>query len=178
MIVGEKELEDYICEHQEEFIEALKSIYGKDEDIKLLGRQVKIGESNIADLIYYYEKETEFETDSKPIIINEKWFIIVELKYRELVPKDLTQISRYMSALREKLVQDYSDEYETFVEGLFVSFGQDTSMQEITINFDFNDLHFLNIEENISFKPEHYIHKPEYIEKLKLDERIEKLDWS
>ncbi len=178
MIAGEKELEDYICEHQEDFIEALKGIYGKDEDIKFLGRQVKIGESNIADLIYYYDKETKYKHDNNTLSIKEKWFIIVELKYRELVPKDLTQISRYMSALREKLWQDYSDKYETFVEGLFVSFGQDTSMQEITINFDFDDVHFLNIEENISFKPEHYIHKSEYIEKLKLDERIEKLDWS
>ncbi len=178
MIVGEKELEDYICEHQEDFIEALKGIYGEDEDIKFLGRQVKIGESNIADLIYYYDKETEHKLDNNLLSIKEKWFIIVELKYRELVPKDLTQISRYMSALREKLWQDYSDKYETFVEGLFVSFGQDTSMQEITINFDFDDVHFLNIEENISFKPESWGHKSEYIQKLKLDERIEKLDWS
>ena len=56
-ICCEKELENYICNHQDEFILVLKNtVYGEDCDIKFLGSQVKIGESNIADLIYYYDE--------------------------------------------------------------------------------------------------------------------------
>lgn len=52
MINYEKDLEDYICNNQEEFINQLQEIYGKD--IKFLGRQVDIGKrENIADLVYY-----------------------------------------------------------------------------------------------------------------------------
>lgn len=55
MILSERDLENYICENQDEFIRQLKSIYGEDNDIKFLGRQVDLGNrENIADLIYYY----------------------------------------------------------------------------------------------------------------------------
>jgi hypothetical protein len=128
-------------------------------------------------LIYYFEKEDLLETPHESIPFTRRTFVIVELKYRTLAPKDLAQISRYMSALKEKMLQECPSEYMVDVEGLFVSFGQDESMQEITINFDFDDIHFLNVEENITFKPEHWTHKTEYIKKLKLDERIEKLGW-
>ena len=89
MIDSEKSLEDYICNHQEKFIAILKTnMKEKDCDIKFLGRQVRLGNDNIADLIYYYEKLTTYEE----IEMNERIYIIVELKYRSLEPKDLVQL--------------------------------------------------------------------------------------
>ena len=50
MLFNERDLEDYICNNQEQFIATLKKeIYGEDCDIEFIGRQVKIGEDNIAD---------------------------------------------------------------------------------------------------------------------------------
>ena len=42
MISSEKELEDYICDNQEEFINVLKKIYAV-KNIEFIGRQIKIG---------------------------------------------------------------------------------------------------------------------------------------
>lgn len=51
MLFNERDLEDYICNNQEQFIATLKKeIYGEDCDIEFIGRQVKIGEDNIADI--------------------------------------------------------------------------------------------------------------------------------
>lgn len=165
----EKELEDYICNHQDEFILVLKNtIYGEDCDIKFLGSQVKIGESNIADLIYYYD---EIEND---III--KNYIIVELKFRYICPKDLSQISRYMNCLKDKLCSDkkYS---KNNVFGLLVSFGEDKELQEICANDTISDdISFLTYKTNIKFDLSgHWYNNENYINSLKLDDRIENL---
>ena len=96
MFSSEKDLENYICENQENFIDCLKEIYGEDNNIKFLGRQVDLGNrENIADLIYYYDD----------ILGNEKYrtFVIVELKNRKLQPRDLSQLSRYINLLQNKL---------------------------------------------------------------------------
>lgn len=176
MIQSEKDLEDYICNNQEEFINELKKIYGEDEDIKFLGRQVHIGESNIADLIYYFDN---LEKDKEgTILMDIRNYIIVELKFRLLEPKDLAQLSRYMTTLEDKL---YNEEkymsYETFINGLFVSLGEDHSMQEIMIKLKETDcnIEFLSIKSNITFNRDNWSHNEEYIEKLKLDNRIEEL---
>ena len=172
MILSEKDLEDYICDNQKDFIKALKGIYGEDKNIKFIGRQVRIGENNIADLVYYYDYEV-----SKDAPFIERNYIIVELKYRKLVAKDLAQISRYMSLLREKIYSERKmlQRYESYVYGLFVSFGQDDLMQEIMINFENSDIDFLTIKSNISFEREGWFHPDNYIENLKLDKRINDL---
>ena len=98
MLFNERDLEDYICNNQEQFIATLKKeIYGEDCDIEFIGRQVKIGEDNIADLVYYYENENGEKQ------ITERYYIIVELKFIKLKPLDLAQISRYISCFSEKL---------------------------------------------------------------------------
>lgn len=169
MITCEKDLEDYICNNQEEFIEKLKEIYNID-NIEFVGRQIKIGDDNIADLVYCFNEEIPPE----PITYC-KNYIIVELKYRQLEPKDLSQISRYMTLLREKLATETHK--ETRVLGLFTSFGCNQDMQNIQmqlLNNDFNDIDFLRIESRINFVEENYSWKDEYINNLKLDERLTK----
>jgi antitoxin component YwqK of YwqJK toxin-antitoxin module len=169
----EKELENYICEHQEDFISVLKrTIYDESYDIKFLGRQVKIGENNIADLVYYYDDIN----DTKEEVVFYKNFIIVELKFRETSPKDLAQISRYMSCLKEKFNSDkkYSN---FFVDGIIVSFGEDREMQEIICNNAISEaIYFLTYETKVDFKSSGFWYKSEeYIENLVLDDRIENL---
>lgn len=169
MINSERELEDYICNNQEQFIKTLKTIYTKEKDIKFLGRQVRIG-NNIADLIYYAKEEVS----EAPFDILD--IIIVELKYRKLEPKDLAQISRYMSVLNEKIQSDekYCG-YETNIYGVFVSFGENEEMQEISINFNFDNIDFIEIESNITFSKENWTHSEQYIDSLKLDTRLEQI---
>ena len=172
MLQSEKDLEDYICNNQKEFIKVLKGIYGEDEDIKFVGRQVKIGDGNIADLVYY------FIHDYPDAPFNEINFVIVELKFRKLEPKDLAQLSRYMHSLSEKLISDEKyGGYETIMNGVFVSFGEDELMQEITMNLDFENenIHFLEIKNNITFSKESWSYRDEYIDRIKLDSRLEQI---
>ena len=150
----EKELEDYICNHQEDFISVLKSdIYDESYEIKFLGRQVKIGENNIADLVYYYD-----DIGNNGVIKN---YIIVELKFRETSPKDLAQISRYMSCLKEKLNSD--EKYcKNIVEGIIVSFGEDREMQEIIANNAISEgICFISYETKVDFKSSGFWYKDE-----------------
>lgn len=171
MINSEKDLEDYICKHQEDFIKQLKNIYSIEEEIKFVGRQVYIGEHNIADLIYVYETKEKIPDN---IEINIKNFIIVELKFRKLETKDLAQLTRYITTLQEKLYDD--DILDTEVYGVLVGFDLDENMQEIQIFLnDFENskyIRFMNISSNINFNFPSYQHKEQYIENLKLDKRL------
>mgnify|MGYP000031228557 CR=1 FL=1 len=166
MINCEKDLEDYICYNQQEFINKLKEIYG--EDIKFLGRQVDIGKrENIADLVYYQEA---IEDDIRYLR-----FIIVELKFRPLVSKDLAQSGRYMILLESKLCGDlrYLNS-EISVQGLFVSNGMDNDMEIISM-MDIPRISYLDIKHSLSFNEVNFNYKEEYIENLQLDKRIDKL---
>ena len=175
-INSEQELEDYICYNQEKFINSLKENFYEEKDIKFLGRQVEIGQENRADLIYYYDYINEY---TKKIFRN---IIIVELKYRKLEPKDVSQLSRYMNIFKEcvkkEMIKDDNIE-DINIDGVFVSFGQDKLMQEISMYLDSNcygsDIHFMNANVEISFRSENYIHNKEYINNLKLDKRIKDL---
>lgn len=176
MIQSERDLEDYICNNQEEFITTLKGIYGEDEDVKFLGRQVHIGDSNIADLIYYYDNPTKNENDETIFI--ERNYIIVELKFRMLEPKDLAQLSRYMTTLSDKLSSDEKYwTHENFVNGVFVSLGEDHNMQEIIIQLKEAEqpIDFISIKSNITFNYSNWSHTEKYISGVKLDNRIEEL---
>ena len=180
MINSEKDLEDYICENQEEFIKSLKDVYRINQDIKFVGRQVYIGEHNIADLIYYYELKEEIK-DKEGNITDEiiiKNFIIVELKFRNISAIDLGQISRYMTTFQDKI---YDDEVfctqDIRVYGVLVGFDLDDNMQEIQMfleNFSESEnyIRFISINSNIVYKIPSYQHKEKYIQNLKLDERL------
>lgn len=166
MINCEKDLEDYICENQDEFINKLEEIYGKD--VKFLGRQVDIGKrENIADLVYYQES---IEDDIRYLR-----FIIVELKFRPLAAKDLAQLGRYMILLESKLCGDvrYID-CETSVQGLFVSYGMDNDMEIISM-MDIPRISYLDIKQSLNFNKINFNYKEEYIGNLQLDKRIDEL---
>ena len=171
MINSEKELENYICKHQDEFIQRLKNIYNVKEKINFVGRQVYIGEHNIADLIYTYNTKEQLPNGDK---INIKNFIIVELKFRNLEAKDLSQITRYMTTLQEKLCDEGI--LETEVYGALVGFDLDDSMQEIQMYLENiicdEHIRFISISSDIKFDFPSYKHKEQYIENLKLDERL------
>lgn len=166
MINYEKDLEDYICNNQQEFINKLEEIYG--EDIKFLGRQVDIGKrENIADLVYYQES----------FVVNVRFlrFIIVELKFRPLVAKDLSQLVRYMILLERKMIDN--EKYygaEVSVQGLFVSNGMDSDMEIISM-IDIPRISYLDIKQSLSFNGFNYNYNEEYIENLQLDKRIDSL---
>lgn len=179
MISSEKELEDYICNNQEDFINALKNIiYGEDCDIKFIGRQVKIGENNIADLVYYYDYlETIINPkNNKEFTVSHREFIIVELKYRYLEPRDLNQIQRYINVLNEKICHEeqYFD-YDNHISGVFVSFGTDKNMQEIVLAQNIEDIYYLTIKDNLSYESDNIVYNDKYIKDLKLDDRIDKI---
>ena len=170
MFSSERDLEDYICNNQDVFIKKLKELYGENNDIKFIGRQIRIGERNIADLLYYYDELD----DELPFI--PRTYIIVELKFRNLEAKDLGQLSRYINVLYDKLQSEeqYSD-YETNIKGVFVSFGSDDNVQEIIMSSNLSNIDFLRLNCKYDFCEESYSYKEEYIDNLVLDERIEKL---
>lgn len=164
MIQSEKQLEDYICEHQSGFIYSLQETLA-EKDIKFVGRQIKIGKDNIADLVYYYDlKNNEIDETVRT-------FIVVELKYRELTTKDLSQIARYMSVLKEKIERE-NNNYIYDVIGIFVSFGLDENMQEIDICEMCQNVYFMQIKDVLHFEREIWSHKDEYINSIELDNRL------
>lgn len=163
MIQSEKELEDYICSNQEEFIDFLKRIYGKEKEIKFIGRQLKIGKENIADLIYYDEQG------------NCKNYYVVELKFRKVKPDDLSQISRYMTLLNEKAI---SNNINANIYGLFVSLGVMSNMEGIMIkqkSFGDSNIKFASIKTKLKFGIDEFSCKQEYIQNLSLDTRIKEV---
>lgn len=173
MIENEKKLEDYICDHQEQFIETLKSsIKDEDCDIKFLGRQVRIGKDNIADLVYYYDYNF---VSPNGIEIKERTYIIVELKFRPLESKDLSQLARYMNILEEKIFHEkkYQD-YETTIKGVFVSFGETKEMQEISMR-NFENISYINFKCDLTFFSSNWEYTDEYLDEIKLDSRLEQL---
>ena len=163
MINNEKDLEDYICDNQEEFIELLKQVVTIEDEITFVGRQVYIGKDNIADLVYCYNFDE-----------HNKYFIIVELKNRKLELKDLAQLSRYIGTLQTKLDNDKPNNYNV-VYGVFVSHGLSNDFQEIDVSKTLHDIFFIKFIPKFTFQIENYIKKQEYIDNLKLDERITSL---
>lgn len=168
MIRDEKELEDYICNNQEYFICELKKIFGKDEDIKFVGRQVKLGDDNIIDLLYYFENMCPEEK------VPEISFVIIELKFRQLIAKDLSQLCRYVNILRDKAFSDeqfQNKNKEISVYGVFVSFGLDDDMQNISMSYG-DEFFYIKIKPKLEFEQESWSYKEDYIDNIKLDKRI------
>ena len=85
-IKNERTMEDFI-EADESFNKYIEDIYSL-KNVKLLGRQVHIGDGNIIDLLYEGDGNAPYNDKSKCLII-------VELKCRDLEMIDLAQISRY-----------------------------------------------------------------------------------
>lgn len=171
MIQSEKELEDYICNNQDEFIQTLKSIFGEDEDIKFVGNQVKVGQNNVVDLLYCFDTKN-LDTTPRPY---SRSFIVVELKFRQLEPKDLAQLQRYMNSLSQKIQEKSYNEYYNYVYGVFVSLGETLEMQNICIADNISDIYYISVQTKLSYNINNWSLKEEYIKNIKLDDRIENL---
>lgn len=85
-IKNERAMEDFI-QADESFNKYIEDIYSL-KNVKLLGRQVHIGDGNIIDLLYEGDGNAPYNDKSKCLII-------VELKFRALEMVDLAQIARY-----------------------------------------------------------------------------------
>ena len=175
MIKSEKELEDYICNNIEELKKLINNmIFGNNGNIKFIGRQVQIGKLNIADLIFineYAESIPVGENGELTTIYNHD-YIIVELKFRELEPKDLSQLARYMNTLQSKLLND-GYEGSSDIYGIFISLGMNKEMEEISMLEQLkNNIFFVNVVSTLSFSINNLCYKEDYISDLKLDDRI------
>lgn len=173
MIQSEKELEDYICENQEEFIKILKDIiYGKNKEIEFIGRQVKLGDDNIIDLLYYFDdKKQDLLWEAKA----KRNFIIVELKFRQLEIRDLAQLQRYMNVLTNKLCESKYSELDYDVYGVFVSFGLTKEMRSVNMANNINNISFITIQNKLEYRVDNWELNKEYIKGINLDSRIEEL---
>ena len=170
-INSEKDLEDYICDHINEFIEFLKSVYGEDENIEFVGRQIIIGDSRLDLLFKIKEKSKEQYVDIS------KTFIVVELKHRKAEPKDISQLSRYMNLLYDLEFDERIGEAEVFVKGILLTMGLERDMQEIQMYLNkhsSSDIVFATIRTNIKYQIDNYSRKEEYINEMTVDERLRK----
>lgn len=161
MLRSEEELESYICDNQEKFIEQLNSVLKIDSKLNFVGRQVVLGKDFRCDLLYEYETNEE------------KSFIVVELKNRPIEIHDLPQICRYKTVLAEKLKYLNDDMKKPNVIGVFVSFGIDNGLKQILLANIFKDIYFIKVEHD--FIEDKAILVEEYFDSVKLDKRIEDL---
>ena len=170
-INSEKDLEDYICDNIEEFIGFLKTIYGEDENIEFVGRQIVIGDSRL-DLLFQIVEE-----NPNQFIDLSKTFIVVELKYRIAEPKDIAQLSRYMNLLKDLEFDSRIENAEVYVRGMLLATGFNPDMQEIQMclnNYEENEILFTEIQTSIDYKVNKYSRREEYIDSMTVDSRLGK----
>lgn len=168
-INSERELEDYICEHIEDFINFLKSIYGENEDIEFVGRQIVIGDSRL-DLLFQIVRISE-----DPYINFSKTFIVVELKFRKAEPKDIAQLSKYVNLLHNLEYDKRIGQTEVFVKGLLLTAGLGNEMQEIQMylnNYTNANIKFVTIKTNLEYELDSYSRRDEYIRNMSVDKRL------
>lgn len=168
-INSEKDLEDYICNNLPSFISFLKSIYGEDENIEFVGRQIVIGDSRL-DLLFQTQENTQRECFEI-----RKTFIVVELKFRETEAKDIAQLIRYMNLLHDLEFDERIGSTEVIVRGLLLSTGLNNDVQEMQMyfsNYTNVDINFAEIKCDITYQEDSYSRKEEYIEKMTVDSRL------
>lgn len=168
-INSEKDLEDYICNNLDDFISFLKEIYGEDEKIEFVGRQITIGDSRL-DLLFQIQ---EF-SDISPSNIA-KTYIVIELKFRKAEPKDIVQLSRYMNLLHNLDFDERVGKCKVFVRGMLLTTGLEGEMQEVQMclnNYEDTDIMFAHIETSIDYQVDSYSRRKEYIEEMSVDSRL------
>lgn len=169
-INSEKDLEDYICKNIEDFIEFLNSIYGEDENIEFVGRQVIIGDSRI-DLLFKIDNEEEGPCGLE----RNRTFIVVELKFRDIETKDVAQLTRYMNLLYSLDCDERIGNVDVFVKGLLLGTDLNNDMQEIEMyldNYSNVDISFAQINTSVNYGLSSYIRKEEYIKSMTIDHRL------
>lgn len=175
-IQSERDLEDYICENIEEFKQFLRDevFEGNDisSEINFIGRQVNVG-GKFIDLLFDYWNEVP----DGPGTFKIRTFIIVELKYRNLAPSDLAQLSRYMNILNEFQIEHEID-YKMSMKGVLLGLDLDENMQEIEMClsdiFDGKkqDIHFVTMDTSVQFSITNYSHTDEFMQNLVFDNRL------
>lgn len=164
-INSEKDLEDYICNNMEEFIVFLKEIFGKQQDIEFVGRQVIIGNSRI-DLLFKKTRKDSMEYQT---------YIVVELKYREIEPKDVSQLSKYMNLLYNLDRDERIGKVDICVQGLLLGTGLDSETQEIEMyldNYTDAEIRFAQINTKVEYDLSNYSRREEFIKNMIIDDRL------
>lgn len=168
---SEKALEDYICENN-----ALDDYFHNEFKrfnligIEFIGRQVRLDNSHIIDLLYY----CDVKKNNKLL----RLLIVVELKNVTAKAKDLCQLSRYTGLLGECIkTKDIFDDIENLDEicifGYLVAPAFSEELTDLLASHNLKEhIRCVNIIHNLEFKTASYSWKDEYIKELKLDERI------
>ena len=172
-INNEKELEDYICENNEEFIKFLKKLYINDnmkvEEIEFVGRQVIVGDSRF-DLLFQIQEKSD-----DPYLEVLKTFIVVELKNRQAEPKDIAQLSRYLNLLNSLDCDERIGSTLVNAKGILLTTGLNKETQDMQMylnDYTNTNIKFVHINTNISFEQDSYYYKDEYLENMIVDSRL------
>lgn len=169
----EKQIEDYICDHQDSFIKRLKSIFddGNLSDLVFVGRQIELGKDHRIDLLYKYyyvekpEKGPELRTPH---------YIVVELKNSPLGARDAAQLARYMSIIDKKLDMVHRYGANT-TDGLLVGPSITDELSCLTMIEDTNRIQIMTFEAELDFTPSYGSSwKEKYIKNIELDDRLVK----
>jgi len=168
MNIDERALEDYICDHIEEFKKSLE-VFGH-KNLVFVGRQIVIGEENRADLLFYSERKGELSGTA------DREYVVVELKGREIELRDVAQVSRYMNALYYALAVDEekNQKYAHRVYGVLAGTGVQKEAAQV-IDASKGAIDYVEVEPSVSC---HFTPQPAilYEEKaIKLDRRIDRL---
>lgn len=171
---SEKELEDYICKNIEQFKTFLKQIYKYNKNIdqiNFIGRQINLN-GYYADLLFDSVVE-EIIDEEQDLKYKTRTFIVIELKFRNLKPNDLSQLCKYLNLL-ERYNSD--DDCEINTKGILLGIDLDNETQEIQMYFDYitdDRIKFCDIKTNLSFQESNYNYTEEYASNLKYDRRLE-----
>ena len=175
-INSEKDLEDYICENIEKFINFLKQLYRNEkinvEKIEFVGRQVVVGDSRF-DLLFEIQ-----ENSDDPFFKIEKTFIVVELKFRKAEPKDVAQLSRYLNLLKSLECDKRIGSTLVQAKGILLSNGLNNETQDIQMylnGYTNADIKFVHINTNINFEQDDYYYKNEFLENMSVDSRLKNI---
>lgn len=175
-INSERDLEDYICKNIEEFIRFLKQLYISDnikvDKIEFVGRQIVVGDSRF-DLLFEIQEES-----GDPYFEILKTFIVVELKFRKAEPKDIAQLSRYINLLNSLACDERIGSTLVNVKGLLLTSGLNSETQDIQMylnDYTNADIKFAHINTNISFEPDNYYYKDEFLENMSVDSRLKNI---
>lgn len=172
-IFSEKDLEDYICEHIDNFISFLKRLYKNDnlnvDKIEFVGRQVVIGDSRL-DLLFEIQEKAD-----DPYFDICKTFIVVELKFRKAELKDIAQLSRYMNLLNSLECNEMVGSALVNTKGLLLTTGLNNEVQDIQMylnDYTNADIKFAHINTKVDFEVDSYGYKDEFLENMVVDSRL------
>lgn len=175
-INNEKDLEDYICEHIDNFIKFLKQLYKDDNvnvsKIEFVGRQIVIGDSRL-DLLFEIQEKID-----DPYFDICKTFIVVELKFREAEPKDIAQLSRYMNLLNSLECNERIGSTLVNTKGILLTTGLNNEMQDIQMylnDYTDADIKFAHINTKVDFEQDSYSYKDEFLENMLVDSRLKNI---